>query len=88
MTYKKDEIIWRPDRPSGELDELHGGKQGFQRGVPCKASGIYIIMAGLARTTYTLPGQAPEVRPWSPHFTVPEQLLCRASLSDMTMLKP
>ncbi|KAK9835845.1 hypothetical protein WJX74_009233 [Apatococcus lobatus] len=60
VTYKKGEVIWRPDQPSAELDERHGGKQGFQRGVPCKASGIYIIMAGLARTTYTLPGQASE----------------------------
>ena len=86
VTYKKGEIIWRPDKPSAEVDELHGGKQGFQRGVPCKASGICIIMAGLARTTYTLPGQASEVRAPSAAQTGtgPEQLVRKASPSDMT----
>ena len=65
VTYKKGEVIWRPDQGSAEPGPPHGEKQEFLRGIPCKATGIYIIMAGLARTSYTLPGKASEV--WSSH---------------------
>ncbi|KAK9861233.1 hypothetical protein WJX84_006249, partial [Apatococcus fuscideae] len=60
VTYKKGETIWSPKGHSPDFEDVQAAHEDPRRGLPCEASGVYIIMAGLARTTYTLPDQDPE----------------------------